>query len=181
LASITVGMELGIEFEKIKSAVEKFKGVYRRFEIRAEVNGIMVVDDYAHHPTEIKAVLQAAKDGWKRRVIAVFQPHLYTRTKDFYQEFGRSFFNADVCVITDVYPAREEQIEGVSGELIANSARIFGHKEVHYVQDKRQIPDYVLNLARSGDMVIFMGAGDITKICGDFIKKLNENFKNDQS
>ncbi|MCS7228657.1 MAG: UDP-N-acetylmuramate--L-alanine ligase [Candidatus Kryptonium sp.] len=181
LASITVGMELGIEFEKIKSAVEKFKGVYRRFEIRAEVNGIMVVDDYAHHPTEIKAVLQAAKDGWKRRVIAVFQPHLYTRTKDFYQEFGRSFFNADVCVITDVYPAREEPIEGVSGELIANSARSFGHKEVHYVQDKKQIPDYVLSLARTGDMIIFMGAGDITKICGDFIKKLNENFKNDQS
>ncbi|MEN3037538.1 MAG: UDP-N-acetylmuramate--L-alanine ligase [Candidatus Kryptonium sp.] len=179
LASITVGMELGIEFEKIKSAVEKFKGVYRRFEIRAEVNGIMVVDDYAHHPTEIKAVLQAAKDGWKRRVVAVFQPHLYTRTRDFYQEFGRSFFNADVCIITDVYPAREEPIEGVSGELIANSARSFGHKEVHYVQDKKQIPDYVLNLARSGDMIIFMGAGDITKICGDFIKKLNESFKND--
>jgi len=132
--------------DRIKNALGKFRGVYRRFEIRAEVNGIIVVDDYAHHPTEIKAVLQAAKDSWKRHVIAVFQPHLYSRTRDFYQEFGRSFFNADVCVITDVYPAREEPIEGVTGELIANSARNFGHKEVHYVQDKTEIPDYVLKL-----------------------------------
>ncbi|CUS87706.1 UDP-N-acetylmuramate--L-alanine ligase [Candidatus Kryptobacter tengchongensis] len=181
LAAIAVGMELGIEFEIVKSAVEKFKGVYRRFEIRAEVNNVMVVDDYAHHPTEIKAVLQAAKDGWKRRVIAVFQPHLYSRTRDFYQEFGRSFFNADVCVITDIYPAREEPIEGVTGELIANSARNFGHKEVHYVQNKEEIPNYVLKLVKPGDMVVFMGAGDITRICGDFIKKLSDSFKDDKS
>lgn len=181
LAAIAVGMELGIEFEKVKNAVERFKGVYRRFEIRAEINGVMVVDDYAHHPTEIRAVLQAAKDGWKRRVVAVFQPHLYSRTKDFYQEFGRSFFNSDICVITDVYPAREEPIEGITGELIANSARNFGHKEVHYVQNKKEIPDYVLKLVKPGDMVIFMGAGDITRICGDFIKKLDESFGNDQS
>ncbi|CUS98503.1 UDP-N-acetylmuramate--L-alanine ligase [Candidatus Chrysopegis kryptomonas] len=179
LAAVAVGMELGINFEKIKNAIEKFKGVYRRFEIRAEINGIMVVDDYAHHPTEIKAVLQAAKEGWKRRVVAVFQPHLYSRTRDFYQDFGRSFFNADVCVLTDVYPAREEPIEGVSGELIADSAKKFGHKEVHYVPDKKQIPEYLMKLVKSGDMVIFMGAGDITKICGEFINKLSEKFKDD--
>ncbi len=179
LAAIAVGMELGIDFANIKRALEKFRGVYRRFEIRAEINGIMVVDDYAHHPTEIKAVLQAAKEGWKRRVIAVFQPHLYSRTRDFYQDFGRSFFNADVCVLTDVYPAREEPIEGVSGELIAESARKFGHKEVHYVQDKKQIPEYLMKLVKQGDMVIFMGAGDITKICGEFINKLSEKFKDD--
>ncbi len=179
LAAVAVGMELGIDFEKIKNALEKFRGVYRRFEIRAEINGVMVVDDYAHHPTEIKAVLQAAKEGWKRRVVAVFQPHLYSRTKDFYQDFGRSFFNADVCVLTDVYPAREEPIEGVSGELIADSARKFGHKEVHYVPDKKQIPEYLIKLVKSGDMVIFMGAGDITKICGEFINKLSEKFKDD--
>ncbi len=178
LAAVAVGMELGIDFEKIKKAIERFGGVYRRFELRAQVDNIIVVDDYAHHPTEIKAVLQAAKDGWKRRVIAVFQPHLYSRTRDFYQDFGRSFFNADVCVLTDVYPAREEPIEGVSGELIANAAKNFGHKEVHYVPDKRQIPDYVLELVKSGDIVIFMGAGDITKICGEFIKKLDEKFSN---
>lgn len=181
LAAIAVGMELGIDFEKIKKAIEKFVGVYRRFEIRAEVNGIIIVDDYAHHPTEIKAVLQAARDGWKeKRIISVFQPHLYSRTRDFYQDFGRSFFNADICVLTDVYPAREEPIEGISGELIANAARDFGHKEVHYIADKKQISDYVLNLVKPGDMVIFMGAGDITKICGEFIKKLNEKFGDDQ-
>jgi len=178
LAGIAVGMELGIEFEKIKKAVERFRGVYRRFEIRAEVNGIIVVDDYAHHPTEIRAVLQAAKDGWKRRVVAVFQPHLYSRTRDFYLDFGRSFFNADVCVLTDVYPAREEPIEGVSGKLIADAARDFGHKDVHYVPNKIELADYVLGLVKSGDIVIFMGAGDITKICGEFIKKL-ESLKND--
>jgi UDP-N-acetylmuramate--alanine ligase len=178
LAGIAVGMELGIEFEKIKKAVERFRGVYRRFEIRAEVNGIIVVDDYAHHPTEIRAVLQAAKDGWKRRVVAVFQPHLYSRTRDFYLDFGRSFFNADVCVLTDVYPAREEPIEGVSGKLIADAARDFGHKDVHYVPNKMELAGYVLGLVKSGDMVIFMGAGDITKICGEFIKKL-ESLKND--
>jgi UDP-N-acetylmuramate--alanine ligase len=178
LAGIAVGMELGIEFEKIKKAVERFRGVYRRFEIRAEVNGIIVVDDYAHHPTEIRAVLQAAKDGWKRRIVAVFQPHLYSRTRDFYLDFGRSFFNADVCVLTDVYPAREEPIEGVSGKLIADAARDFGHKDVHYVPNKMELADYVLGLVKSGDMVIFMGAGDITKICGEFIKKL-ESLKND--
>lgn len=178
LAGIAVGMELGIEFEKIKKAVERFRGVYRRFEIRAEVNGIIVVDDYAHHPTEIRAVLQAAKDGWKRRVVAVFQPHLYSRTRDFYLDFGRSFFNADVCVLTDVYPAREEPIEGVSGKLIADAARDFGHKDVHYVPNKMGLADYVLGLVKSGDMVIFMGAGDITKICGEFIKRL-ESLKND--
>jgi UDP-N-acetylmuramate--alanine ligase len=176
LAAVAVGMELGIDFEKIKRAIERFGGVYRRFEIRAQINNIIIVDDYAHHPTEIKAVLQAAKDGWKRRIVSVFQPHLYSRTRDFYQDFGRSFFNADVCVLTDVYPAREEPIEGVSGELIANAAKNFGHKEVHYVPDKRQIPDYVLELVKSGDIVIFMGAGDITKICGEFIKKLDEKF-----
>jgi UDP-N-acetylmuramate--alanine ligase len=178
LAGIAVGMELGIEFEKIKKAVERFRGVYRRFEIRAEVNGIIVVDDYAHHPTEIRAVLQAAKDGWKRRVVAVFQPHLYSRTRDFYLDFGRSFFNSDVCVLTDVYPAREEPIDGVSGKLIADAARDFGHKDVHYVPNKMELADYVLGLVKSGDMVIFMGAGDITKICGEFIKKL-ESLKND--
>jgi UDP-N-acetylmuramate--alanine ligase len=178
LAGIAVGMELGIEFEKIKKAVERFRGVYRRFEIRAEVNGIIVVEDYAHHPTEIRAVLQAAKDGWRRRVVAVFQPHLYSRTRDFYLDFGRSFFNADVCVLTDVYPAREEPIEGVSGKLIADAARDFGHKDVHYVPNKMELADYVLGLVKSGDMVIFMGAGDITKICGEFIKKL-ESLKND--
>jgi UDP-N-acetylmuramate--alanine ligase len=183
LAAIAVGMELGVEYEKVKRAVEKFNGVYRRFEIKADIGGIIVVDDYAHHPTEIQATLQAAKLGWRRRVIAVFQPHLYSRTRDFYQEFGRSFFNADILVLTDIYPAREEPIEEVTGELIADAARDFGHKDVHYVSDKAEIPDYVMKILEPGDMIIFMGAGDITKICNEFVEKLKNNFsaQSDQS
>ena len=122
---------------KVKTGIEKFTGVFRRWEVKAEVGDITVVDDYAHHPTEIKATLAGVKAGWRRRVICVFQPHLYSRTRDFYDEFGRSFFNADVLVVTDVYPAREEPIQGVSGELIANAAKEFGHKQVHYVPDKK--------------------------------------------
>ncbi len=126
LAAIGVGLELSIPFERIKSAIESFTGVYRRFEIKAEVDGIMVVDDYAHHPTEVQATLLGASLGYKRRIVAVFQPHTYTRTRDFYEDFGRSFFNSDVLIVTDVYPAREEPIQGVTGELIAEAARRFG-------------------------------------------------------
>jgi len=140
LAAIAVGLVLNVPFEKVKKGIEKFTGVFRRWEVKAEIDGITVVDDYAHHPTEIKATLAGVKSGWKRRVVCVFQPHLYSRTRDFYEEFGRSFFNADILVLTDVYPAREEPIQGVSGELIANAARGFGHKHVHYVPKKEQRP-----------------------------------------
>ena len=173
LAAIGVGLELGIPFEKIKAGMERFTGVYRRWEVKADVAGIMVVDDYAHHPTEIKASLEGAKSGWrKRRVICAFQPHLYSRTRDFYEEFGRAFFNADVVIVTDVYPAREEPIQGVTGELIVNAAKMFGHKDVRYVPDKKDVPDVLLSLARPGDIVITVGAGDIWKCGEEFIYRL---------
>ncbi len=170
LASIAVGLELHIPFAKIKAGIEKFTGVVRRGEVKAEMDGITVIDDYAHHPTEIKATLQGAKGGWRRRVICVFQPHLYSRTRDFYDEFGRAFFNADVLVVTDVYPAREEPIQGVTGELIANAARDFGHKQVHYIADKTKVPAFLASIVRSGDIVITMGAGDIWKFGEEFIR-----------
>jgi len=173
LAAIAVGLELGIPFEKIKRGIEQFTGVYRRWEVKAEINGITVVDDYAHHPTEIKATLAGAKSGWrKRRIVCAFQPHLYSRTRDFYEEFGRSFFNADVLLVTDVYPAREEPIQGISGELIVNAAKMFGHKDVRYVPDKKDIPDVLLSVVREGDIVITMGAGDIWRYGEEFIRKL---------
>jgi UDP-N-acetylmuramate--alanine ligase len=172
LAAIAVGLELYVPFDKIKTGVEKFTGVFRRWEVKAEVNGITVVDDYAHHPTEIKATLSGAKAGWRRRVVGVFQPHLYSRTRDFYEEFGRAFFNADVLVVTDVYPAREEPIQGVTGELIANAAKAFGHKNVHYIADKKAVPDFLLSLKQSGDIIITMGAGDIWRFGEEFINKL---------
>ncbi len=172
LAAIAVGLELGVPFANIKAGIEKFTGVFRRWEVKAEVGGITVVDDYAHHPTEIKATLAGAKAGWRRRVVCVFQPHLYSRTRDFFDEFGRAFFNADVLVVTDVYPAREEPIQGVSGELIVNAAREFGHKQVHYVPDKKDVPAFLMSIRQPGDMIITMGAGDIWKYGEEFVKNL---------
>jgi UDP-N-acetylmuramate--alanine ligase len=172
LAAIAVGLELKVPFEKVKAGIEKFTGVFRRWEVKAELDGITVIDDYAHHPTEIRATLAGAKSGWRRRVIAVFQPHLYSRTRDFYDDFGRAFFNADVLVVTDVYPAREEPIQGVTGELIASAAKQYGHKQVHYVPEKKKLPDFLRGIVRKGDIVITMGAGDIWKYGEEFIKTL---------
>jgi UDP-N-acetylmuramate--alanine ligase len=172
LAAIAVGLSLDVPFAKVKAGIEKFTGVFRRWEVKAELQGITVVDDYAHHPTEIKATLAGVKAGWRRRVICVFQPHLYSRTRDFYDEFGRSFFNADVLVVTDVYPAREEPIQGVSGELIANAAKVFGHKQVHYVPDKTSVPSFLMDIKQEGDIVITMGAGDIWKFGEQFVAAL---------
>ena len=177
LAAIAVGLQLNIPFDKVKSGIEKFSGVFRRWEVKAEIGSITVVDDYAHHPTEIKATLAGAKAGWRRRVICVFQPHLYSRTRDFYDEFGRAFFNADILVLTDVYPAREEPIQGVSGELIANAAKEFGHKQVHYIPEKKAVPDFLMTLKQPGDMIITMGAGDIWKFGEEFITKLRSEQK----
>jgi UDP-N-acetylmuramate--alanine ligase len=169
LAATAVGLELQVPFAKVKAGIEKFTGVFRRWEVKAELDGITVIDDYAHHPTEIKATLAGAKAGWRRRTVCVFQPHLYSRTRDFYDEFGRAFFNADVLIVTDVYPAREEPIQGVTGELIANAAKEFGHKQVHYVPEKKDVPGYLMTITRPGDMVITMGAGDIWKFGEQFI------------
>jgi UDP-N-acetylmuramate--alanine ligase len=174
LAAIAVGLELQVPFGKVKAGIEKFTGVFRRWEVKADIGGIMVVDDYAHHPTEIAATLAGVKAGWRRRVVCVFQPHLYSRTRDFYEDFGRSFFNADVLVLTDVYPAREEPIQGITGELIANTAKEYGHKHVHYVPDKKQIPEFLMQLKRRGDIIITMGAGDIWKFGEEFINKLKK-------
>ncbi|MGC8654582.1 MAG: UDP-N-acetylmuramate--L-alanine ligase [Candidatus Kryptoniota bacterium] len=173
MAAIGIGLELGIEFEKIKRAIESFSGVYRRLEIKGEVGNIMLIDDYAHHPTEVQASLSALKSGWpERRVVAVFQPHLYSRTRDFHEEFGKSFFNADVLIVTEIYPAREEPIQGVSGELIVSDARSFGHREAYFVPEKSSLADFLLKTVRPGDIVITMGAGDISKYGQEFLSKL---------
>ncbi|MBI3580311.1 MAG: UDP-N-acetylmuramate--L-alanine ligase [Ignavibacteriales bacterium] len=172
LAAITVGLELGVPFTKVKEGIEKFSGVYRRWEKKGEVDGITLYDDYAHHPTECRATLSGAKAGWRRRVVCVFQPHLFSRTRDFYEEFGKSFLLSDVLVVTDVYPAREEPIQGVTGELITNAAKKFGHKDAHYVPDKKTIPVFLKGIVKKGDIVITMGAGDIWKFGEEFLKQL---------
>jgi UDP-N-acetylmuramate--alanine ligase len=172
LAAVTVGLELGIPFDLVKKGIQKFSGVYRRWEKKGEVDGIVVYDDYAHHPTECKATLAGAKSGWRRRVVCVFQPHLFSRTRDFYEEFAKAFLLSDVLVVTDVYPAREEPIQGVTGELIVDAAKAFGHKEVYYVSDKKELPKFLLGIARKDDMIITMGAGDITKFGEEFLQLL---------
>ncbi len=173
LAAIAVGLELDIPFDRIREGLEKFSGVNRRFEHKAQVRDIMVVDDYAHHPSEITATLQAARKGWpERRLVAVFQPHLYSRTRDFYMDFARAFLQVDVLVVTDVYPAREQPLPGIDGKLIADTARSLGHKDVHYVADKTALPDAVVKIVRPGDMVITLGAGDIWKYGEALIDRL---------
>jgi UDP-N-acetylmuramate--alanine ligase len=172
LGAITVALELGVPFKKIKAGIEKFAGVYRRWEKKGEVNDIALYDDYAHHPTECKATLSGVKSGWRRRVVCVFQPHLYSRTRDFYEDFGKSFLLSDVLVVTDVYPAREEPMQGVNGELIVNAAKQFGHKDVHYVPDKKMVPAFLKSIVKSGDIVITMGAGDIWKYGEEFLNQI---------
>jgi UDP-N-acetylmuramate--alanine ligase len=172
LVAVCIAKELGIPFDVIKKALESFTGVYRRFEVKYNKE-ILVIDDYAHHPTETSASLAGIRSGWKRRLIAVFQPHLYTRTRDFYQEFGRSFLNSDVFICTDIYPAREEPIEGISGELIANAAKKFGHRKVIYVKDKNDLPGTLMELKKDGDIIIMMGAGDIWKYNEKFVALIN--------
>ncbi len=173
LVAVCIAKKLDIEFATIKKALESFSGVYRRFEIKYNKE-ILVVDDYAHHPTETSATLAGIRAGWNRRLIAVFQPHLYTRTRDFYQEFGRSFLNSDIFICTDIYPAREEPIEGISGQLIADVAKKFGHKNVLYVPDKNDVPNKLMEIRKDGDIIITMGAGDIWRYGEKFVEQLTK-------
>lgn len=175
LASVAVGLELGISFENIKAGLERFKGVFRRFQPKMDHNDILVIDDYAHHPTEVQATISGAKKGWeKRRIVAVFQPHLYSRTQQMYQEFGLSFFDAEVLIVTDVYPSREKPIEGVTGKLISDTAEKFGHRGVHYLEDKTELPKALKKIVKPGDIVITMGAGDIYKYGEEFVKMVQK-------
>jgi UDP-N-acetylmuramate--alanine ligase len=119
------------------------------------------VDDYAHHPTEVAATLAAARVGLDRRIVAVFQPHLYSRTRDFSDDFGAALLDSDVLIVTGIYPAREEPIEGVTGELVAQAASRHGHKQVRYLPDAGDVPEVVADIVRPGDLVVTMGAGDI--------------------
>ena len=175
LAAVAVGLELEIPFEAIRRALASYSGVYRRFQRLGEAAGVLVVDDYAHHPTEILATLEAAAVGFPdRRIVAVFQPHLYSRTRDFQDAFARAFVNADVLVLMDVYGAREKPLPGIDGGLIADLARQFGHREVHYVPDKAALVDYLAGLARPGDVVLTMGAGDIWRYGRKILSRLAE-------
>lgn len=163
LAAAAVGLEMEVPLPEIIEGLASYTGVSRRFEITEIVNGIIFVDDYAHHPSEVAAVIQAARNGWDRRLVVIFQPHLFTRTRDFHEDFARSFLASDLLVVTDIYPAREDPIDGITGELIANDTKRFGHKKVTYIQDINHLPETVATLIQEGDIVITMGAGSITQ------------------
>ncbi|NBB87462.1 MAG: UDP-N-acetylmuramate--L-alanine ligase [Bacteroidetes bacterium] len=175
LAAVAVAQELEIPFEKVQQGLKAFSGVHRRFQSVGEVGGILVIDDYAHHPTEVQATLKAASEGFPdRRIVGVFQPHLYSRTRDFKEAFARSFFNADVLVVTDVYPAREEPLPGIDGALIADLAAEYGHRHVHYVADRHELPPFLHEHTRAGDVVVTLGAGDIWRSGRAFYELLQE-------
>jgi UDP-N-acetylmuramate--alanine ligase len=163
LAAIAVALELGISDEAIVAGFERFEGVKRRFTKVGEADGAIIVDDYAHHPTEIRAVLAAAREGAQGRVIAVMQPHRYTRLQSLMDEFQNAFNDADVVYVTPVYPAGEEPIEGVDSNALVDGLRAHGHRMVRTVADQNELCQELRDLAADGDMVICMGAGDITK------------------
>ena len=164
LAAIAVGLELGVSVPHIAQALSGFKGVERRFQVLGEKGGIMVVDDYGHHPTEIKATLAAAKNGWERRLVVLFQPHRYSRTKQLLNEFPAAFRQADHVFLTDIYPAGEAPIPGVTGERLAEAFHTAGVPPTTYVPRKEQLVDAVLPTLKRGDVVVALGAGDIGQI-----------------
>ncbi|MDI6764292.1 MAG: UDP-N-acetylmuramate--L-alanine ligase [Thermodesulfobacteriota bacterium] len=172
LAAMATAFELDIPFEVIQEALKDFGGIQRRFQIKEEKKGILIVDDYGHHPVEIMATLKAAKTGWKRRIIAVFQPHRYTRTQALFQDFLAAFYDADVLILTDIYAAGEERIEGVEAKALFEGIREYGHKDVTYIPDKKEIVDHLLDVVAPGDMVITLGAGDIYQTAEELGKRL---------
>jgi UDP-N-acetylmuramate--alanine ligase len=177
LQAIAIALELDIDFSMIKRGLESFNGVYRRFEKKGFVNDIFIYDDYAHHPTEIIATLKGIRDSSNRRIIAIFQPHLYSRTRDFCDDFGQSFFNSDILLVCPVFPARERAIPGITGRIIADAAIKAGHKSVTYISDNSKIVDEVLSIVKQGDLVITIGAGNIFKYGEALINSLQS--KND--
>ena len=173
LAAAAIGFEMGLDAKTIVIGLGTYGGVRRRFEIKGIARDIMMVDDYAHHPTEVSATLQAARDGWKRRIIAVFQPHLYSRTKAFYKEFAASFMDSDILIVTDVYPAREKPINGVNGKLVFDAAKSAGHKQAHYVPELEDLQDVLDRIVTDNDMVITLGAGTIWRYAQSYFDHLN--------
>ena len=163
LAAIAVGLELGLSDECIAHGFEKFSGVKRRFTRVGEIEGAIVIDDYAHHPVEIRAVLSAARDSSSGRVIAVVQPHRYTRLRDLMQDFANAFVEADVVLVAPVYAAGEEPIEGIDAAALAEGIRARGHRMVEVVDGPSALAAKLRDLAAEDDLIVCMGAGDITK------------------
>ncbi len=172
LAAIAVALELDIPLELIRSGLAGFTGVERRFQVRGEKNDILVLDDYGHHPTEIRVTLSAAKDAWGRRLVVAFQPHRYTRTRDLFEEFAGVFSQADLVFVTEIYSAGEEPIPGVSGKELTKKIQASGHLSVTWIEKKETMVESVLSQLCPGDVVLTLGAGDIWKVGVEILERL---------
>jgi UDP-N-acetylmuramate--alanine ligase len=175
LGVLAVVDHMGIPFETYVKAIANFEGVARRFTVRGEVGGITVVDDFGHHPAEVKATLTGAKAAFGgRRIIAAFQPHRYTRTRDQLTEFARAFHGADKVVVCDIAAAGEKPIDGVSSEVVVKLAREAGHPDITYVPKREDVATWLDAQARPGDLVITLGAGNIQLTCNEMIALLEK-------
>ncbi len=181
LAVVAVAGELGIPFAQVQEALQSFGGIQRRFEIKGEAAGVMVVDDYAHHPEELRATLRAAREGFaregKRRLVALFQPHRYTRTRDLFDDFLSAFDDADVLVLTEIYPAGEEHLEGVSSEALYRALKKRGHADVRFVPRREDLATAAREFVQAGDIVLTLGAGDIYRTGSELLARLREEGK----
>jgi len=174
LAAISVGFELDIPFKKTQIALEQLQGVARRLEVKGDIDGIKVLDDYGHHPTEIKITLDAIRKSWPgRRLIVIFQAHRYSRTQALYGDFTRAFYQSDVLVLLPVYAAGEERIEGIDNVMLCEGIKSHGHKDVLYVHEMNEAVDYLAGIVSKGDLVLTLGAGDVWKAGEFLIKKLD--------
>jgi UDP-N-acetylmuramate--alanine ligase len=174
MASVAVGIELEIPFDTIKGALETVAGVQRRQEIKGEIQGITIMDDYGHHPTEIKHTLQAVKGSWPdKRSVVVFQPHRYTRTQALFDEFTRSFYQSDMLIVLPIYSAGEQELAGVDSQELYRSIKEHGHKAVTYVEDQAAAVDYLLQVLVPGDVMITLGAGDVWQVGETVLTELN--------
>jgi UDP-N-acetylmuramate--alanine ligase len=173
LAVLAICDFLDVPFAKVAEALAAFDGIQRRFTIRGEIGGVTVVDDFGHHPTEVRATLSGARAGFPgRRIIAAFQPHRYSRTRDQFKEFIRSFYDADKVIICDVFAAGEKPIEGITSEKLVQSIKGAGHKDVTYISKREDVAAHIAGLTRPGDIVITLGAGNIQLTCNDLITEL---------
>ncbi len=178
MAAIVAAYELDMEFSAIKKGIATFSGVHRRMEIKGEESGILVVDDYGHHPTEIRATLEAARHTWNRRMVVIFQPHRFSRTKYLFNDFPGALDQADLLCITEIYPAGEERVKGVSARKLSEAIKNYGHRNVLYLPEKEKIVDQLFGYLKPGDLVITLGAGDIWRVGEELLNKLraeNEN------
>ena len=174
LAAVAVSMELELPFATIAEGLDGFGGVQRRFQVKYNCNDILVVDDYGHHPVEIKATLSAACSGWDRRVVAVFQPHRYSRTQALFEDFLTAFYQADKLVVMDVYAASEDPIPGVEAKDLCDGIAEHGHKDVTYLADKASVVAHLSEMVRPGDMVITLGAGNVWQVGEELINALQK-------